>query len=74
MAIAPSRAGRQIPAKDKEETKMDYSGIEIVYSPDDRGYYATKWDQEGKNIGSSRIYKTKKAILKAIETGKIKFN
>lgn len=53
---------------------MDYSGIEIVYSTDDRGYYATKWSQEGKSIGSSRIYKTKQALLKAIKIGKIKFN
>lgn len=43
-----------------------YRGYDIVYSPDEGGYYAV----QGNKI--SKLYKSRDAIRKAIASGKIK--
>ena len=43
-----------------------YRGYDIIYSPDEGGYYAAQGDKV------SRIYQTRDALKKAINTEKIK--
>ena len=51
--------------KIKEDVWL-YKGYDIFYSPDEGGYYAAQGDKV------SKIYKTRDAIKKAINTSKIK--
>jgi len=47
-----------------------YKGLDIIYSEDDRGYYACDFNQKSQPV--SKIYRTLKAIKKAIDDNKIK--
>lgn len=43
--------------------------IDIVYSPDDGGYYAEEWDFErDKRRMTKRIYSSEAAVRKAIKS------
>ena len=49
------------------------SAIDLVYSPDDGGYYAQEYDfasADHKTRVSTKIYKSREALSAAISSGK----
>ncbi len=54
--------------------------VDLVYSPDDNGYYLEKWifnlddDNDTKNMYSKKTYPSRRSAVKAFKDCKVKWN